>query len=101
MTITKTTATAVGLLGSMLERTQHLHSAKGQQCKANSVEANNNVSVSQRLASGHLNDYLWGNVVTLAGRRHGKRGGRRHDDVEVNALYHRSTAALKHWVPRL
>ncbi len=44
MTTTHTASTGGGALGSMQERTQQLHSAKGRQHKANAFDTNNDVS---------------------------------------------------------
>ncbi len=55
-----TTTTAVG----------SIEIAKGQQHKANTVDANLDVSVLQQLVLGHHSDNDGGNVVMLVGRWH-------------------------------
>jgi hypothetical protein len=51
-----------------------LGSAKDQQRKANAVDVNIDISVSQQLASGHRSNDDRGNVVMLAGGQRNKSG---------------------------
>jgi hypothetical protein len=56
---------------------RQLRSAKGQQHKANALNANVDISVSQQLALKHRSNDGRGNVVTLAGGQYDKGGQRK------------------------